>query len=97
VFPNETLSEEFAGLELTVSGLVHLKGLVNDPTFGRMISADPTVRISSMRRSGTAAYMSASRRAVEKVGLQYHSSASATCSPVGKGGAIIGVIAPTPE
>jgi RHS repeat-associated protein len=29
--------------ELTVGGLVHLNGRVYDPTFGRMISADPTV------------------------------------------------------
>jgi RHS repeat-associated protein len=29
--------------ELSVGGLVHLNGRVYDPTFGRMISADPTV------------------------------------------------------
>src|ERR1700683_5066878 len=29
--------------ELAVSGLVHLNGRVYDPTFGRMLSADPTV------------------------------------------------------
>ena len=42
--PASPTTRGFTGQEeLSVSGLVHLNGRVYDPTFGRMISADPTV------------------------------------------------------
>jgi RHS repeat-associated protein len=42
--PASDTTRGFTGQEeLSVSGLVHLNGRVYDPTFGRMISADPTV------------------------------------------------------